>query len=447
MNLNLPYPENNLQVLTEPVVIHWFRRDLRLYDNQALKLASHREMQILPIFIFDPEILDSLEKDDKRVSFIFQALKYLDIDLAQKGSYIRKYAGNPADVIERLTDLYSVKAVFTNHDYEPYAQKRDCSIRDLLLRKGIEFITCKDQVIFEKEDIVKNDGTPYTVFTPYSSKWKSMFEPSLSDENSSLTSNRDIFLKGSAKTTFTLDFVGFKEVKGVFKAPIINEELIARYDQTRNFPAIGTSHLGVHLRFGTISIRHLVSRTFRLNSTWLGELQWREFFMQILWHYPYVVNKPFKAQYERILWRNDEGDFQKWCFGETGYPLVDAGMRELLQTGVMHNRVRMVTASFLTKHLLIDWRWGESWFAQKLLDFELASNNGNWQWSAGCGCDAAPYFRIFNPRAQADKFDPDNLYVKRWIPEFNTSKYPKPIVDHNLARNRCLEAYSAVRTT
>jgi deoxyribodipyrimidine photo-lyase len=428
------------------IVIHWFRRDLRLMDNTALNQALLSGFKVLPIFIFDSEILNSLEKDDRRVSFIYQALRLLNSELSTFNSGLKVFYGSPAQILEALTHNYNVKSVFTNTDYEPYALERDESVHKLLKNKGIGFHMFKDQVIFEKDEIVKEDGKPYTVFTPYSNKWNLRFSLGGNGFALPIQTIPSNFLDLPEHHLLPLHEIGFNETKEIFRLPVVDDELIINYDKTRNYPAIsGTSQLGPHLRFGTVTIRLLVARAQKLNLVWLKELQWREFFMQILWHFPQVVSNPFKPQYGSIPWLNNEDDFRKWCAGQTGYPLVDAGMRELKETGFMHNRVRMVTASFLVKHLLVDWRWGEQWFAQNLLDFELASNNGNWQWAAGCGCDAAPYFRIFNPISQAIKFDPENKYIRKWVPEYGSSSYPAPIVEHSFARLRCLNAYAYVR--
>jgi deoxyribodipyrimidine photo-lyase len=429
-----------------PIVIHWFRRDLRLVDNTALKKALASGYKVLPLFIFDDEILKNLDKDDIRISFIYQSLEHLNLELVHFNSGIRVLAGSPVEIFKKLTSQLPIKLIYANSDYEPYAIERDEKVRVSTHHNGAEFLGFKDQVIFEKDEIVKADSKPYTVFTPYSKKWNLNYISSHGIQSSPDYLQTPSFINLTRKSIISLSELGFLEKKGVFSLPVVNEDIILQYDKTRNFPSInGTSHLGTHLRFGTISIRMLVEKAFRLNKTWLNELQWREFFMQILWHFPEVITKPFKSQYDRIQWINNESEFERWCNGETGYPFVDAGMRELKTTGFMHNRVRMITASFLVKHLLIDWRWGENWFAHKLLDYELSSNNGNWQWAAGCGCDAAPYFRIFNPQAQAEKFDTNNLYIRKWVPEFEKSTYPSPIIEHSYARNRCLQAYSAVR--
>jgi deoxyribodipyrimidine photo-lyase len=428
--------------LESKINIFWFRRDLRLDDNTGLYQALNAGSPVLPLFIFDTGILSRLgSKNDRRVDFIHRTLTDLDHQLKRSGSSLLVLHGKPLDVWKKLIDQYKIESVFTNHDYEPEAIKRDSDITKLLEQKGITFKSFKDQVIFEKNEVVKPGGKPYTVFTPYSKVWLSKFSPAeLMDY--SIKKLKDNFFRFSSSMP-TLESIGFRKTDSVFPSLEIDPDIIKNYDSTRDYPAIeGTSRLGVHLRFGTVSIRKLVKIAAELNSTWLKELIWREFFMMILYHYPHSANASFKPQYDRINWLNCEKDFDAWCSGKTGYPIVDAGMRELNATGFMHNRARMITASFLTKHLLIDWRWGERYFAEKLLDYELSSNAGNWQWAAGTGCDAAPYFRVFNPAIQMKKFDPVIMYVKKWVPEFNDpSAYPPPIVDHTFARLRTLNAY------
>lgn len=434
--------------------ICWLRRDLRLEDNAALFHALKDGEPVIPLFIFDRNILDKLEdQDDARVSFIHSRLGQLQEQLVALGSSLIVKYGKPIDVWEALINEYSVKSVYTNRDYEPYALERDEEIKKSLAAANIPLLTYKDQVIFEKDDVLKSDGKPYTVFTPYSKRWKAKLttKPGLRDPNISYflesypnTDYFDQFWKSTPKPIPTLQEMGFKPTDLTFPDDSVKQGLIKNYDQTRNFPGQnGTSRLGVHFRFGTISIREKARKAIKLNDTYLNELIWRDFYAMILAHFPYVKDRSFRAKYDFIEWRNDEGDFERWCTGTTGYPIVDAGMRELNATGYMHNRVRMITASFLTKHLLIDWRWGEAYFARKLLDFDLASNNGGWQWAAGSGTDAAPYFRVFNPYTQQEKFDKDFKYIRQWIPEFGTDAYPKPIVEHKFARERCLTVYKA----
>ncbi len=430
----------------QKVNIFWFRRDLRLDDNAGLYHALKSNNPVVPVFIFDTNILDKLEdKQDRRVEFIHAALEEIQEKLIKTGSSIEVYYGTPQDVYQQLLKKYSIETVFTNHDYEPYALEREKLISDLLKAHGGELRTYKDQVVLEKDEVLKDDGKPYTVFTPYSRKWKAVLTgfhlkpyPTKKYVNN--------FFKQAEKKIPSLKSIGFEAVEKPFPSKQLNEELIRRYGKQRDYPAInGTSKLGVHLRFGTISIRKLAAEAKELSETYLNELIWRDFYHNILWHFPHVGNgQAFKPEYDLIHWRNDEGEFEKWCTGQTGYPIVDAGMRELNATGYMHNRVRMIVASFLTKHLLLDWRLGEAYFAKKLLDFDLAANNGGWQWAAGCGCDAAPYFRIFNPRLQTEKFDKDLKYIRKWVPELDSFDYCKPIVEHEFARKRCLEVYSKV---
>ena len=420
----------------------WFRRDLRLEDNTALFHALGSGYPVLPLFIFDSEILDKLEdKADARVQFIHDQISGIHEALKTYGSSILVKKGEPLQVFTELTEEYDVHAVYTNRDYEPYARKRDERVAGLLKDKGINFLDFKDQVIYEKDEITTDKGTFYKVFTPYSRVWLNKFKAS-NIETVSLDGRKNSFYQTSPMPLPSLEEIGFNKSNIEIPHLDIDKSLIKKYDKTRNFPSInGTSRLGIHLRFGTISIRKLALEAAKLNETYLNELIWREFYMTILYHNPQVVDKAFKPQYDRIPWKNDEKDFELWCQGKTGYPIVDAGMRELNETGHMHNRVRMVTASFLTKHLLIDWRWGAAYFAQKLLDYELSSNNGGWQWAAGTGTDAQPYFRIFNPESQMEKFDKEKKYIRRWIPEFGTENYPEPMVDHKKARERALRVY------
>lgn len=421
--------------------IFWFRRDLRLIDNRALFEALNHQNKVLPIFIFDTEILNQLKnKDDKRVDFIFQALEKLNEYLEKTNKSIQIFYGKPLEIYQKLTEKYNIESVFCNEDYEPYAIKRDQEIADFLNKKGINFYTYKDQVIFQKDEITKADGKPYTVYTPYSKQWLLKFNEQSLEFFASEKKLENLL--NVEKQNFTLENIGFKKTNYLFETPKINLEILEKYQETRDFPTLETSQMSVHLRFGTFSIRKLVKIANELkDKTYLKELIWREFFMQILWHFPKVIHHSFKEKYDKISWENNEEQYQKWCKGKTGYPIVDAGMRELNETGLMHNRVRMVCASFLTKHLLTDWRIGEAYFAEKLMDYDLSANNGNWQWSAGSGCDAAPYFRVFNPEEQQKKFDPKFIYIKKWVKESGTSAYPKPIIEHKFARERALKRY------
>ncbi|MEI6264087.1 MAG: deoxyribodipyrimidine photo-lyase [Sphingobacteriia bacterium] len=423
----------------------WFRRDLRLEDNHALYVALKSGLPVVPLFIFDQSILDLLEdKNDQRVAFIHATISSLQNQLVALGSSLDVRYGHPETVFKELLKDYNIEQVFTNHDYEPYAKERDDSISDLLNSHQIKLNTYKDQVIFEKQEIVKEDGKPYTVFTPYSNKWKAKLTDAdcVSFPSEKLVKH---FFSQNPLPLPSLESMGFSSSPYQFPSKELNESIVIHYTDQRNFPGNdkGTSRLGVHLRFGTVSIRTLTRRARVLNETFLNELIWRDFYHTILWHFPRVgKGASFKPEYDRIEWRNNETEFEAWCNGKTGYPIVDAGMRELNTTGFMHNRVRMIVASFLTKHLLIDWRWGEAYFAQKLLDFDLAANNGGWQWASGSGCDAAPYFRVFNPYLQTEKFDPSFTYIKKWVPEFQELTYPKPIVNHESARKRVLDVYA-----
>ncbi|MFD0748672.1 cryptochrome/photolyase family protein [Mucilaginibacter calamicampi] len=427
----------------EKINIFWFRRDLRLDDNAGLYHALKSEYPVLCLFIFDNEILDKLsDKKDARVGFIYDTIDHLNDELQKHHSSLLVLHNTPARAWEQVLAKYDVKEVYANHDYEPYAKKRDEDIAALLAKHKVAFKTFKDQVIFEKGEVTKDDGKPYTVFTPYSRKWKDKLNDFYLK---SYPTNR--YLKNLHQTKAlplpSLKSLGFAKNDQSIPAKTYRN-IIEDYAETRDFPALkGTSHIGIHLRFGTVSIRQLVAdANSTTEKTWLNELIWREFYMMILHHFPHTINHAFRPEYDRIIWINNEDQFEAWCNGQTGYPLVDAGMRELNATGFMHNRIRMLTASFLSKHLLIDWRWGERYFAEKLLDYEMASNVGGWQWAAGCGTDAAPYFRIFSPDAQTKKFDPDLKYIKKWVPEYaDFSKYPKPIIDHAFARERCLKAF------
>ncbi|MDB4590316.1 DNA photolyase family protein [Flavobacteriaceae bacterium] len=417
------------------ISIFWYRRDLRLEDNTGLFKALNENENILPIFIFDDSILDELPEDDARVNFIYESLSKINKQLNNHNASLQILKGQIDDVWEKLVTTYDIQKVYLNKDYEPYAIKRDQKINEFLNSKGIEMKTFKDQVIFEEDEIVKADGKPYTVFTPYKRKWLEKF----TKVNLNLIANFDNFYNKIIDFP-SLNQLGLKNSS--LKVKKYSLKNVSTYSETRNFPNLdSTSYLSPHLRFGTISVRQIITELKNKSETFLSELIWREFFMQIIFHFPHVVTKNFRPKYDGIQWVNNKEDYDNWCQGKTGYPLVDAGMRQLNETGYMHNRVRMVTAGFLCKHLLIDWRYGEAYFAKKLLDYELSSNNGNWQWAAGTGCDAAPYFRIFNPIEQLKKFDKTLTYTKKWVKDFDTLEYPKPIVDHKYARNRALEAY------
>ncbi len=423
------------------VSVHWLRRDLRLNDNHGLFRALSEHGNVLPLFIFDTHILGRLEdRADRRVDFIHRALSQLQEDLARRGSTLRVEHGAPMEVWKRLLLEYDIAAVTVNHDHEPYALARDEAIAGLLKEHGVPFRSFKDFSIFERGEIMKNNGEPYTVYTPYMRKWWAAFDEEMIKAYPSAEHLGNL-LPGSPLPIPSLQDLGFLPTDLVVPPASVRDSLLMRYEHTRDIPAVdGTSRMSTHLRFGTVSVRELYRRAMSLSRKYANELIWREFFMQILWHFPHP-ERAFKPAYDRIPWRSDEGEFRAWCEGRTGYPLVDAGMRELNATGLMHNRVRMVTASFLTKHLLIDWRWGETYFAQKLLDFELSSNNGGWQWASGSGCDAAPYFRVFNPQLQQERFDPELKYVKHWVPEHGTANYVRPMVVHQAARDRVIRVY------
>ncbi|MFI5160132.1 MAG: cryptochrome/photolyase family protein [Sphingobacteriales bacterium] len=427
----------------QTVNIFWFRRDLRPHDNAGLYYALKGPNPVVCLFIFDRDILDKLEdRDDARVTFIYQTIEQLDKELQKHGSSLLVKYNKAEHAWDEVVKEYQVETVYTNHDYEPYAAKRDEAIAAKLKKHYIAFKTYKDQVIFEKNEVAKDDGTPYTVYTPYMRKWYQMLKPFYLESYPTEKYLRNLY-RHKTPAIPSLKSMGFE--KSQMELPDQHyEKVIADYKEKRDYPAIhGTSHIGLHLRFGTVSIRELAHKAYSYHEkTWLNELIWREFYMMILYHFPKTMDHAFKPEYDRIKWVNDEKQFEAWCSGQTGYPLVDAGMRELNATGFMHNRVRMVTASFLSKDLLIDWRWGERYFARKLLDYEMASNVGGWQWSAGSGTDAAPYFRIFSPDSQTKKFDLDFVYVKKWVPEYaDFSRYPKPIIDHTFARERCLKAF------
>ncbi len=425
----------------EEVNIFWFRRDLRLYDNSGLSAATHSKNKVIPIFIFDTSITNKLPNNDRRINFIFDNLLEIDLKLKKKyNSSINVFKGNPIEVFKELIKDYKINSVFTNNDYEPYALSRDKSIKNFLENNQIQFKSFKDQVIFEKNEVVKDDGSPYVVYTPYMKKWKANLNEDLSKLAEKEVVNN--FYNSSISALMELSKYGFVENDKKIEVFKLNKDIVTKYADTRNFPSINsTSKLGPYLRFGTVSVRKIVSGLLKFkDQTFLNELIWREFFMQILFHFPHTAKKSFKSKYDKIIWLNDPKSFEAWKNGETGFPLVDAGMKELNNTGFMHNRVRMITASFLCKHLLIDWRLGEKYFALKLNDYEMASNVGNWQWASGSGVDAAPYFRIFNPHTQITKFDKNREYINKWV-DTNSKSYPNEIVDHKFARQRCLDTY------
>lgn len=425
------------------ISVFWFRRDLRLHDNKGLYEALKSGDPVLPIFIFDANILSKLnETADPRVNFIYDRVCWMKKELEKHNATLKIFHGDPQSVFQSLIQEYPVAAVYTNRDYEPYAKRRDADVSKLLFENGIAFNTFKDHVIFESLEIATDEGQPYKVYTPYKNKWLVSFNLGVVNNYSIPLDKSNFYPPLGANIVPTITQLGFNRSDIKIPGSDIDENIIAEYHSNRNYPAInGTSRLGIHFRHGTISIREAVKKAYALNDTWLQELIWREFYIMILDNFPFVVDTEFNPKYRHFPWRNDESEFKRWCDGDTGFPMVDAGMRELNATGYMHNRCRMITASFLTKHLLIDWRWGEAYFGEKLLDYELASNNGGWQWAAGTGTDAQPYFRIFNPTEQAKKFDPQLEYIKHWIPELNSFNYPNPIIDHKFARQRTLELF------
>ena len=425
--------------------LFWHRRDLRIDDNKGLFEALKQNEIVHPIFIFDKSILDKLPNNDQRILFIYQEIESLKKSYQNLGSDLWVYYGEPSEIIPKIAQELNCSSVYFNNDYEPYALQRDQEIQVSLNKIKIEFIGKKDHVIFEKNEVLKDDGKPYTIFTPYSRKWKANLKEEDLREYSIEKYSGNLVQKQQEEALITLEEMGFEsKVLHDFPDRIAKNEILKNYHLSRNFPAVkGTSKLSLHLRFGTISIRKLALIAREQNETYLNELIWRDFYQMIIFHFPKSAENSFKAQYDKIIWEKNEVHFDSWCTGKTGYPIVDAGMRELNATGFMHNRVRMVVASFLTKHLLLDWRLGAAYFAEKLLDFELASNTGGWQWAAGCGCDAAPYFRVFNPQAQQEKFDKSFEYIKKWVPEYGTSSYPEPIIEHKFARERILQRFKS----
>lgn len=429
--------------MKKEIAIFWFRRDLRLEDNAGLYHALKSGLEVLPLFIFDQNILQKLNnKYDKRVDFIYQTIFSLKKELEKLGTTLLVKSGFPSDIWKEIFKEYNVKEIYTNHDYEKYALERDEAIKNISNQSGIAFYSFKDQCIFEKKEILSGSNEPYTVFTPYSKKWKATLTE-FYVKPYPIEKYVNLFLKIDPFPMLSIEEIGFEKTNIQFQNPELNTKIIANYHKNRDIPSIsGTSKLSMHLRFGTISIRKCVQFALKYNETWLNELIWRDFYMNILANFPQInQGLSFKPKYDLINWRNNSEEFESWCNGRTGFPIVDAGMRELNATGFMHNRVRMIVASFLCKDLLIDWRWGETYFSEKLLDFDFAANNGGWQWASGSGCDAAPYFRVFNPSEQTKKFDPQLEYIKRWVPEFQDFSYPKPIVNHDFARKRALEVY------
>ena len=426
------------------ITLCWFRRDLRLSDQAALFYALKEQKNIQPVFVFDSDILEALQNPlDRRVQFIYETLEALKIELKNLGSDLWVEYGKPSVVFKNLFKENSVEAIYCNHDYEPQAILRDQEIEKLCYQHNVIFKSFKDQVIFEKNEVLTDAGKSYTVFTPYKKKWLSLLTDKHLTGYPTETFFENLNRSEDLQSLISLEQMGFQKQDFIFPKRVIDLKILKTYAEKRDFPALAsTSLLGLHLRFGTVSVRKLVQIAKKQSEVWLSELIWREFFMQILFHYPHVVKTSFRPQYEKVEWRNVPEELEKWKNGQTGYPIVDAGMRELNQTGHMHNRVRMVVGSFLTKHLMHHWLHGERYFARQLLDFDLSANNGNWQWCAGTGCDAAPYFRVFNPESQAEKFDPQNEYIKKWVPELGTSRYVKPMVEHKFARERALQTFA-----
>lgn len=429
--------------MNKPITIFWHRRDLRIHDNRGLYESLQGTPAVQPIFIFDIHILEPLPSQDARVQFIRKVVTELKEDYRRLGSDLWVFYGKPEQVFKDIINSFSVHEVYTNQDFEPYAVSRDQKVKDLLASKGVLWHAYTDHVILDYTRVLKDDGKPYTVFTPYSRKWRKVLSPADTQFYDVKAHARQLNPGTQAMLVPSLEQMGFKSFAFDYPKPQVNTELISEYSQNRNFPALpGTSKLGIHFRFGTLSVREYVRTFMNVNTTWISELIWRDFYAQILAHFPHVKERAFKPEYEGIVWRNNQEEFERWKEGKTGVAIVDAGMRELNNTGFMHNRVRMIVASYLCKNLLIDWRWGEAYFAEKLLDFDLASNNGGWQWAAGSGVDAAPYFRIFNPALQTQKFDPKAIYIKKWVPEFESLAYAQSvIIDHPAARERCLNVY------
>ena len=434
--------------------VFWHRRDLRLSDNAGLYHALKAGGPVLPIFIFDRDILDNLpSREDARVEFIHRAVTELAERYRAYGSDLRVFHGYPTEVWRHIRDTLQPEAVYTNRDYEPYARRRDAAVADILAEHDIPFHDFKDHVVFESDEVQKKAGGPYTVYTPYMRTWLRVLD---SRTESAAGKTQSFYLKAYPTERYagnlhqdapsplvSLSDLGFLPTDIDIPSPRDERELLSRYGDTRDYPAVqGTTRWGPHLRHGTVSVRERARRARETSDTLLGELIWRDFYSNILQSFPHVVEGSYRKEYDRIPWINDEEQFRLWCEGRTGVPIVDAGMRELNATGFMHNRVRMIVASYLTKHLLIDWRLGEAYFAGKLLCYELASNNGGWQWAAGGGVDAQPYFRIFNVDSQQRKFDKEYRYVKRWVPEFGTESYPQePIVPHKFGGDRALRVY------
>lgn len=463
----------------------WFRRDLRVDDQTALYQALKAADQVFCAFILDRDILDALPRADRRVEFILGALRVLDEDLRKLGGALIVRHGFAADEIPRLAAELGVQAVFTNHDDEPQALMRDARVADLLKSVNAELLSFKDHVVFERREVMTAAGGPYGVFTPYKNAWLRKVDEFYLSSYPVERHAQALAKSELAVGVPSLEDIGFEPAgliahvgQGSRGAEALLDDFldrIADYDRKRDFPAAkGPSYLSVHLRFGTVSIRRLARIAHQLMQggdhgaeIWLSELIWRDFYHQVMHHHPHAMTSAFKPEYDAIRWETGaQADqlFAAWCEGRTGFPLVDAAMRQLNQTGYMHNRLRMVVASFLTKDLGLDWRRGEAYFARQLLDFDLAANNGGWQWASSSGCDAQPYFRIFNPTSQSEKFDADGRFIRRYCPELaglpakaihapweraplemQGSAYPRPVVDHAIARERTLARYAVVK--
>jgi len=429
--------------MTYNLSVFWFRRDLRLHDNHGFFQALDKSKSVLPIFIFDINILKDLNQNDRRVSLLFDRLMELNKELAKQSKKIHVYYGDPELILNELHEKIPFDALFANTDYEPYATKRDRTINNSLGKKYVKFLSFKDQVIFEKDEILSNEGKIYSVYTYYMKKWKSLFNNSMTDSYPSHKLLHKCITSDAIKCVHFLDEIGFEYSKYILYNPNLTQISLNKYEESRDNPNVnGTSNASVHLRFGFLSIREVVKIALQYSEIFLNELIWRSFFSQILWNYPRVVDSCFKVKYNNLEWNSNDLLF-KWQKGQTGFHIVDAGMRQLIETGYMHNRVRMIAASFLVKNLGIDWRLGEAYFASKLMDFDLASNNGNWQWVAGTGCDASPYFRVFNPNTQRERYDPNFKYCAKWINELEENgiyRVPK-IVDAKQSRLEAIDRY------
>ncbi|TGE15405.1 cryptochrome/photolyase family protein [Hymenobacter elongatus] len=431
------------------IVLFWHRRDLRLHDNAGLAVALQSGLPVVPLFIYDREILDQLpSRRDARVTFIYDEVERLGRQTEQAGGTFLAFYGRPLEVFAQLVQHYEVAGVYTNEDYEPYAAVRDAAIAELIKPAGTEFRVFKDQVIFAKNEILSKSGTPPRVFGAYSKTWLA----ALRDEHLVPYPSTEHFVESNlmplaeAAPRPTLEQMGFERYEQfVPAAELPAAALVSNYHNTRDKPGLvnSSTRRSVHLRFGTLSVRELMQQAKELNPKLLNELIWRDFFMMILWHYPFTATESYDPRLRLVPYRNNEDEFRAWCEGRTGYPLVDAGMRELNQTGYMPNRARIAAAGFLVKHLLIDWRWGDRYFADKLLDYDMSQNVGNWQWMAGTGAVAAPWFRVYSPQSQQEQYDTTFDYVRQWIPEFGTRDYPTPIVEHKFARERAIATFRA----